>query len=494
MNLTTLIFSKNRACQLDLLLRSLRLKVKKKNLRVLYTCDPQYKAAYDKVMKLYPNVEFILEEDFQRQVISSITDKYLLFLTDDEIMIDSFSEDCPEFLKFQANEDIICLNLRMAHNYDYDFLKDKQVPIPQFDDGMWKWKNYRHDWGYPMSVGSHIFRKKDILPILKTIEFTGPHMLERYMRGRLDKPLMIGFKKAKIVQIPVNRVASNIQRSSKFIPASFLNDKFMDGYIIDLKSIIKEAKKTRSYCMPVDFKLIKKQSSHSSMDQIVTWFSAKAYKTIIYYTSNRENPEMEQKIIDDMLSKAGNLPIISVSQKPLKLGQNICIGDVGHSYLNCRKQMLMATKLAKTEYVIHTESDVLYPPEYFNFEPTGDNLYRYFNVWVMWLKDKSRKDFYHKPDTFDGAMIVKRDFSIAELEKYLEPYPGWYIKNDRKYKPPHAAYHKIQKSYIPGENPCIHIKTNFGLTYLTGVDESPESTRKNLPYWGDVQTLRAKFS
>lgn len=258
MNLTTLIFSKNRACQLDLLLRSLRLKVKKKNLRVLYTCDPEYKAAYDKVMKLYPNVEFILEEDFRRQVINSITDEYLLFLVDDDVMIDSYSEDCPEFLKLQANEDIICLNLRMARNYDYDFLKDKQVPIPQFDDGMWKWKNYRHDWGYPMSASSHIFRKKDILPILETLEFGGnPIILERSMRGRLDKPLMIGFEKAKFVNILVNRVASNIQRTGKFIPASFLNDKFMAGFIIDLDPIIKKAKKTRSCFMSLDFKWIK---------------------------------------------------------------------------------------------------------------------------------------------------------------------------------------------------------------------------------------------
>lgn len=217
-------------------------------------------------------------------------------------------------------------------------------------------------------------------------------------------------------------------------------------------------------------------------------------KTIIYYTSNRENPTFERKIIDDMLSKTGNIPIISISQKPMKLGKNICIGDVGNSYLNCRKQILMACKLAKTEYVIHTESDVLYPPEYFNFEPTGDNLYRYFNVWVMWLKDENRKDFYHKPGTSDGAMIVKRDFEIDVLTKFLEPYPGWYIKNDRKYRAPHTAYYKIQKSYISGEIPCIHIKTEFGLSYTTTVDESPESTRKSLPYWGDVQKLRKKFS
>ena len=257
MNLTTLIFSKNRACQLELLLRSLRFTVEPNHLRVIYTYDPQYQAAYDQVVKLYPNVEFTLEADFRSQVINSITNDYVLFLVDDDVMIDSFSLDCPEFIKFQANEAILCLNLRMARSYDYDFLKDKQVPIPKFDDGMWEWKNYRHDWGYPMSITSHIFRKKDILPILKTIEFSHPSMLERNMRGRLDKPLMIGFDKAKFVNILVNRVASNLQRSGKFIPALYLNDKFMPGFAIDLPPIIEAAKKTRSCFMSVDFKWIK---------------------------------------------------------------------------------------------------------------------------------------------------------------------------------------------------------------------------------------------
>lgn len=257
MKLTTIIFSKNRGCQLELLLRSLDFKVDHNNLRVIYTYDPEYKASYDKVRKLYPNVKFILEKDFKKQVVRSITDEYLLFLTDDEVMIDSFDQDCPEFLKFQVNEDIMCLNLRMAHNYDYDFLKNKQVPIPQFHEGIWEWKNYRHDWGFPWSVGSHIFRRKDILPVVESMEFGGPHQLERAMRRRMDKPLMIGFKKAKIVQIPVNRVVDNNQRGTKFISVSFLNDKFKEGFVIDLDPIIKKSKKNRSYFMPLDFKWIK---------------------------------------------------------------------------------------------------------------------------------------------------------------------------------------------------------------------------------------------
>lgn len=216
-------------------------------------------------------------------------------------------------------------------------------------------------------------------------------------------------------------------------------------------------------------------------------------KTIIYYTANRENPIFEQKIIDDMLTKKGDLPIISVSQKPMELGENICVGDVGFSYLNERKQILLAAKLAKTEYIITTESDFLYPPEYFQFEPSGEDFYRWDNIWIMWLQDGRRDKFYKKRSVSDGAQIVKRTFFIDLLEKYLGPYPNWHEKNDPTRDPRHSPYHHVPFTLIHGENPCVSVKSHHGLTYITAVDGSAESVRDELPYWGDVKKLREKL-
>jgi len=427
MKLTTLIFSKNRGCQLELLLRSLRFKVEQINLRVIYTYDPEYKAAYDKLIKLYPNIEFILEEDFQKQVISNITDEYLLFLTDDEVMINSFSEDCPEFKKFQANEDIVCLNLRMAPNYDYDFLKDKQVPIPKFDDGMWEWKNYRHDWGYPWSVGSHIFRKKDILPVLKTMELSGPHMLERNLRGRLEKPLMICFKKAKFVQIPVNRVAGDIQRSSKFIPASLLNDKFLYGYVIDLEPIIKQSKKTRSYFMPVDLKLIKKFSKNNPSKRLKKPIIYSAFGreinddiTIIFLTVNRV-PENWAKYQRSVLEKAiGKAPVISISKKPLDFGINI-IQTEPESSSNIYYQILKGCKRAKTPYIGIAEDDTLYEAEHYRFRPPLDSVA--YNYSRLTLNLTQHPLYGWKNRVVNATMIGPRKLIIDSLEERYAKYP-----------------------------------------------------------------------
>ena len=217
-------------------------------------------------------------------------------------------------------------------------------------------------------------------------------------------------------------------------------------------------------------------------------------KTIIYYSSNREDPAMEQKVIEDMLSKAGDMPIISITQKPMRLGTNICIGDVGHSYLNCRRQIYMAAKMAKTEYIITTESDFLYPPEYFAFEPSGENLYRYDNIWIMWQDDRKRQPFYRKRSVSDGAQIAKRAYLIDLLETYLKPYPDWTLQNNPQTDPRHSPYHRVPQTLIHGEHPCISIKSRFGLTYITAVDKAAESRTNTIPYWGDVDALRSKFS
>jgi hypothetical protein len=44
--------------------------------------------------------------------------------------------------------------------------------------------------------------------------------------------------------------------------------------------------------------------------------------TILYYTSNREDESFEKKIQENIL-KQTDLPIISVSQKPINFGKNI---------------------------------------------------------------------------------------------------------------------------------------------------------------------------
>lgn len=202
-------------------------------------------------------------------------------------------------------------------------------------------------------------------------------------------------------------------------------------------------------------------------------------KTIVYYTSNREDPVFEKKIMECLNANKGDSPIISVSQIPMDLGQNVCVGDIGFSYLNEYKQILEGVKLATTDYIITAESDFLYPPEYFQIEPKGKNIYRYDNIWIMALSDKNCK-FYQKKRCSEGAQLVKRDYFIEILEKYISnPDPF------------HSPYYKQPWFYIHGESPCISFKTGKGMNSRTGLKDREGSTY--LPYWGEACELKDKF-
>lgn len=207
--------------------------------------------------------------------------------------------------------------------------------------------------------------------------------------------------------------------------------------------------------------------------------------TILYYTSNREDETFEHKI-QNVLKKIGKgFPIISVSQKPIDLGENICIGEVGANDFNLYHQILIGCKAAKTTFVTMAEADNLYPPDYFKFIPSRvDRVYRYDPIYVMKLH---RSYFFRKP-TCEGAQIVGREYLISLIEQEIGVDPGW---SDKQFKV--NPYKNLDKDWgtYGSDIPVVSIKTGQGLrantrTHLIGC--------KELPYWGTTKIVRRKLS
>jgi len=217
-----------------------------------------------------------------------------------------------------------------------------------------------------------------------------------------------------------------------------------------------------------------------------------AYKiTVIYYTSNKEDPGFEGRIQENLLKVRGGLPIISVSQKPIDLGKNICVGDVGHTYFNEYRQILIGAKAAKTLYVIFAESDFLYPQCYFSFEPKGANIYRYRNIWIV-HKDPKIYAYRRKIHSI-GAQICKREYLIKILEKNLEGKPEWSDKEvvirDRK----GFDLFNVPFEFFGDDIACISFKTGDGMRRQTNIMPGRENIKLRLPYWGHVSNLRKEY-
>jgi hypothetical protein len=211
--------------------------------------------------------------------------------------------------------------------------------------------------------------------------------------------------------------------------------------------------------------------------------------TIIYYTSNKEDPAFEGRIIENLVKVCGDLPIVSVSQKPMILGHNICVGEVGVSGFNMFRQVEIACKAAKTKYVISAEADCLYPPDYFTYRPPKDNAcYRDSNLYVM---PDLRDYFFYKEEGATHAQIVGREFYLQRLYDLFYGAQEWSPaeKNFPKERwGKEDVFDEIE--YYRTENPVFQIKTHKGMRYFTHSDRTPIPEIK---YWGDGKPLRKYY-
>ena len=210
--------------------------------------------------------------------------------------------------------------------------------------------------------------------------------------------------------------------------------------------------------------------------------------TIIYYTSNKEDPKFEERVQETLLKNCGDIPIISVSHKPISLGKNIVVGDVGVSGFNMFRQVQIACKEAKSKFIISAEADCLYPPDYFTFTPEKDDVcYRNSNLYVM---GDHRSYWYYKPTGATHAQIIGREFYLKILNKLFEGAPQW-SPEEKNF--PKERFHRSdfvwpnQLEFYQTKNPVFQIKTHRSMRYYTSSERVPIY---DLPYWGNGKKIR----
>ena len=148
--------------------------------------------------------------------------------------------------------------------------------------------------------------------------------------------------------------------------------------------------------------------------------------TIIYYTNNVLDEEVFELCRKKLIESADGKPIISVSQKPIELGKNICMGDIGSSWLNLYKQLLKGAESATTKYVATAEHDCLYTKEHFNWRPPTDDVF-YYNENVYFVQWKGNHpelegmySSYWEERRALSQLICNRNLLIESIKRRLE--------------------------------------------------------------------------
>jgi hypothetical protein len=148
--------------------------------------------------------------------------------------------------------------------------------------------------------------------------------------------------------------------------------------------------------------------------------------TIVYYTSNwldTHNPYFLENTKKQLLKAIGDLPLISVSQKPIALGQNLCVGEIGRSHLNLYRQILTGTRAAKTKYVAMAEDDILYSYEHFHtYVPEKDRFAYDMGKWSLFTWTDPPLFSFRTNRKVVNSLIAKRDMLVAAMEERFKKF------------------------------------------------------------------------
>lgn len=250
-----IVFSRDRACQLDALLASLYESYSNEPMpgspTVLWTAsDDDFGIAYEMCIEDHRGwVDFVEESDFRADVEQLIPDEGLVcFFTDDDVL--HRRVNLADAARVMEIESVIAFSLRLGVNTTHCYPLDQEQECPACDprsDGTmtWWWARAAGDYGYPMSVDGHVMRAADVHMLLGLEHYANPNEFEQLLAvgaGRIaDRcPLLASYQHSALTGIPANRV--NQTHPNRFgvkhaISAGELNTRYLAGERIDLAAL-----------------------------------------------------------------------------------------------------------------------------------------------------------------------------------------------------------------------------------------------------------------
>ncbi|MBN1984385.1 MAG: hypothetical protein JW795_22865, partial [Chitinivibrionales bacterium] len=263
------IFSKDRPLQLNGLLHSIRKHVTdltEISITILQKASsPQFSEAYKKAVEdVQINCTIIPETNFfydLLQIVSTMQSSYCMFLVDDIIFIRSV--DFKRLLTSISNTSSV-VSLRLAPHIEFSYMLNRAIakpPFSPFNDELlsWNWCEGDTDWGYPLSLDGHIFRRNEIGTILKYILFKAPNSLEnslQFYNSIFWTRKGICYNKARLINIPAN-LSQNEYCTNPCGNTSTeqLLKQWHDGYRIDIDAVTEMD--NRSVHVPIDLPLLR---------------------------------------------------------------------------------------------------------------------------------------------------------------------------------------------------------------------------------------------
>jgi hypothetical protein len=246
-----IIFSKDRALQLDGLLRSMLHHVTGAySIHVLYCASNTAHAhAYQELIGSIQHsdqIQWTKEADFRKDLVHTlqgVQTASVCFLVDDIVFIRPVDLDTLD--RNAMNCGIV--SLRLGSQITFCYTKQKAMHLPtlnpskkQDDLLKFSWEEGSYDWAYPLSVDGHIFPTSEILVAAKLLDYRAPNTFERALQmltPLYQKRLGYCFESPRILNIPLNRVQDENDNLSGEISPEYLLAKWQAGLTLDFKTL-----------------------------------------------------------------------------------------------------------------------------------------------------------------------------------------------------------------------------------------------------------------
>ena len=218
--------------------------------------------------------------------------------------------------------------------------------------------------------------------------------------------------------------------------------------------------------------------------------------TVVYYTANFLNEHFMRNTQQQLLKAIGNLPLITVSKKPMDFGNNICVGDTPRNHIWTWRQALVGAKAVKTKYIALAEDDVFYspdhffshtpPPDYFAYNTYLWSLYTWNPSFFSWTGEVKRMH----------SLICERALFVETIEELFAKYPNDDEFPVHKLGEPGRYEHRQGTTLRKAEH--FHSPTpNVIVTHPEAIGFASHGTRKKpgflrataLPYWGSTEDI-----
>jgi len=121
----------------------------------------------------------------QRLIPTPPSDTYILFLVDDNLFVRDFNLG-EVIQELQSHLDVLGVSLRLGRNTTYCYAMDRPQSMPVFISLTgsllkFNWTTAEYDFGYPLEVSSSIYRAREIVPLVSGMRFLNPNDVEGYI-------------------------------------------------------------------------------------------------------------------------------------------------------------------------------------------------------------------------------------------------------------------------------------------------------------------------